>query len=385
MDDRPDNPRQLPSEPPTERTGPATVRPPQAPGSVADRIEPVFAIPDAASSHRSPGIFDVSARMLLDAPVSTPIHPQAGFLPPGAGLVPVGLLPGARLVGSEPDRAAQPVLAFPAAWPVAAADPIRIPSAPVSPAALTPTPTPGFASYLRTAAKYAVLAVACWVLIVASLIVVYRFANPPMSALMLQRWITGEQVSQTWVTLDGISPSLVRAVLVSEDGRFCQHGGIDLEAMQIAIEKAGDGTPRGASTISMQVAKNLFLWPTKSYVRKALEMPLTLAIETLWPKRRIMEVYLNIAEWGPGVYGVEAAARHHFRKPARELSERDAALLAVTLPNPIRRDAGEPGPGTRRLASLIQARARGASRSQTSCVLRPPVRSDGTGWEPKIR
>src|SRR5690606_4414088 len=113
----------------------------------------------------------------------------------------------------------------------------------------------------------------------------------------------------------------------------------------------------GASTISMQVAKNLFLWPSKSYLRKALEVPATLMIELLWPKRRVLEVYLNIAEWGPGVFGAEAAARHHFAKTAKRLSGREAALLAVTLPNPTRRSAGKPSRLVARLASLIERRA----------------------------
>ncbi|MEZ5897932.1 MAG: monofunctional biosynthetic peptidoglycan transglycosylase [Hyphomicrobiaceae bacterium] len=218
-------------------------------------------------------------------------------------------------------------------------------------------------------ARYLMAAALVWLVAVFLLILTYRFVDPPMSALMLQRKLIGEDVKHTWVPLAAISPKLVRAVIVSEDGRFCQHWGVDVEAIESAIAKSGDGTPRGASTISMQVAKNLFLWPSKSYVRKVLEVPLTVAIETLWPKRRIMEVYLNIAEWGPGVFGAEEAARHHFRKPARRLSDREASQLAVALPNPIRRDAGKPGPGTRRLASLNMARSRGSSSALTGCVL----------------
>jgi monofunctional biosynthetic peptidoglycan transglycosylase len=218
----------------------------------------------------------------------------------------------------------------------------------------------------------------------AGLIVLYRFADPPFSALMLQRWLSGESVAKAFVPIDAMAPALVKTVLISEDGRFCEHRGIDLDAIQTALEKAGDGTPRGASTISMQVAKNLFLWPSKSYLRKALEVPLTLAIEVVWPKRRIMEIYLNIAEWGPGVYGAEAAARHHFSKRALDLTERESALLAVALPNPIARDAGKPGAGTRRLAGLIQARANRASRYQMWCVLRTNRTTD-RGWQPQVR
>jgi monofunctional glycosyltransferase len=157
---------------------------------------------------------------------------------------------------------------------------------------------------------------------------------------------------------------------VSEDWTFCTHNGIDLEAIEQAIEKAGDGIPRGASTISMQVAKNMFLWPSKSYVRKAIELPLTLTMELMWPKRRILEVYLNVAEWGPGIFGAEAAAQHHFQKPASSLTAREAAQLAASLPNPFRRDAGDPGPQTARKAGVIMARMRIAGTA-ASCVLPP--------------
>lgn len=223
-----------------------------------------------------------------------------------------------------------------------------------------------------TAAKFIVYAAAAWLALIAFLILAYRVVNPPMSSLMVQQWLSGQEIAQTWVDIENISPQIVRAVLLSEDGRFCEHSGVDFDAMQDAIEKAGDGgAPRGASTISMQVVKNLFLWPSKSYVRKAIEIPLTWAMEFVWPKRRIMEIYLNIAEWGPGIFGVEAASQFHFQKPAARLNEREAAQLAVALPNPYMRDAGDPGPKTRRLASDIQARMRNAYHSQTACVLRP--------------
>jgi monofunctional biosynthetic peptidoglycan transglycosylase len=152
----------------------------------------------------------------------------------------------------------------------------------------------------------------------------------------------------------------VRAVIVSEDGRFCSHHGIDLDAIEDAIERSKGGIPRGASTISMQVTKNLFLWSSRSYLRKIVELPLTLLMELWWPKARILEIYLNIAEWGPGIFGAEAAAQHHFRRPASGLTEREAALLAAALPNPIRRDAGDPGPRTVRKAVVIQSRVRAA-------------------------
>lgn len=199
------------------------------------------------------------------------------------------------------------------------------------------------------------------------LIVAYRFINPPLSMLMAQRFLTGSSVNKQWVPIDRISPNLQRAVIVAEDGRFCQHWGVDFIEAANALRRASDGYPRGASTITMQVAKNLFLLPTKSYLRKMIEIPLTFAIELAWPKRRILEVYLNIVEWGPGVFGAEAAARAHFGRSAASLTPRQAAQLAAVLPNPIVRDAGSPGPRTARKASVIQSRAARA-RSASACV-----------------
>jgi monofunctional biosynthetic peptidoglycan transglycosylase len=223
-------------------------------------------------------------------------------------------------------------------------------------------------SIARRVAKLLAWFAIAWLALVVTLIIAYRFVNPPASALMLQYWLTGQSIERTWVPFDDISPNVVRAVLLSEDGRFCQHSGIDLEAIEAAIENS-DGRSRGGSTISMQVVKNLFLWPSKSYVRKAIELPLTFLMEFIWSKRRIMEVYLNIAEWGPGIFGIGAAARYHFDKPARKLSVRDAAHLAASLPNPLLRNAGRPGPGLQRLANAVQVRMRLAPSSQLSCVL----------------
>lgn len=230
-------------------------------------------------------------------------------------------------------------------------------------------PRRSFVDYLRPALRVLAYVAGAWLALTLALMVIYRFVNPPVSSLMLQQWLAGTEIKQNWLPLDRISPHVVRAVLVSEDGRFCQHWGVDLDAMQDALEHVGEGNARGASTISMQVVKNLFLWPSKSYVRKAVELPLTWLMELLWPKRRIMEVYLNIAEWGPGIFGVEAASRFHFNRGASRLNERQAAQLAVALPNPHLRDAGDPGPMTRRLARDIQTRMRNAYRGQTACVL----------------
>ncbi|KWT65783.1 Monofunctional biosynthetic peptidoglycan transglycosylase [Hyphomicrobium sulfonivorans] len=206
-----------------------------------------------------------------------------------------------------------------------------------------------------------------WFAFVLTLVVLYRFVNPPFSMLMAQQWLTGTSIQKQWVPLEQISPNLQRAVVVSEDSRFCQHWGIDLEEMANAIRRSGGGYPRGASTITMQLAKNLFLLPTKSYLRKMVEVPLTVAIELTWPKARILEVYLNVVEWGPGVFGAEAASRTHFKRPASELTARQAAQLAVSLPNPIVRNAGRPGPLVRKRAGVIQQRAAGA-RGVLSCI-----------------
>jgi monofunctional biosynthetic peptidoglycan transglycosylase len=201
------------------------------------------------------------------------------------------------------------------------------------------------------------------------LILLYRFANPPASTLMVGRYLSGGSVRHTWVPLERISPHLIAAVVSNEDNRICVHSGVDWGAVEEAIEQAEErgGHPRGASTIPMQTAKNLFLWPQRSYLRKAAEIPLAYAITAAWPKRRVVEVYLNIAEWAPGVYGAEAAARHHFKKSARGITRREAALLAAALPNPYVRHAGRAGPKTRRLARLIERRM-GSSGPWLACI-----------------
>ena len=181
---------------------------------------------------------------------------------------------------------------------------------------------------------------------------------PPVSTLMLARQATMQPVTRIWMPIENISPALIRSVLASEDARFCQHFGVDLVELQNVMDTADDGEPaRGASTITMQLAKNLFLWNGRSFIRKGLEFPLALYLNAVMSKRRQLEIYLNIAEWGPGIYGIEAAARHHFGVAASKLSRRQAALLAVTLPNPYVRNPAKPGPGLRRLASLIERRA----------------------------
>ena len=197
----------------------------------------------------------------------------------------------------------------------------------------------------------------------------YRVVDP-VSTLMLWRRATGARVERTWMPLSGIAPALPRTVMASEDARFCTHRGIDLGELRAALEDADDlAEMRGGSTIAQQTAKNLFLWQGRSVVRKALEFPLALWLDLVLGKRRLMEIYLNIAEWGPdGEFGAEAGARHAFAKAARDLNNREAALLAAILPNPRRRSAGRPGSGVRRLAGIYEARA--AKFAITDCVRR---------------
>jgi monofunctional biosynthetic peptidoglycan transglycosylase len=205
-----------------------------------------------------------------------------------------------------------------------------------------------------------ILAVALAILLAVPLVlsVLYRFVDPP-STLMLADWARGRTVTRQWVPIERVAPIAVRSVAVSEDSRFCVHHGLDFEAIDEAVDRAGRrGRPvGGVSTITMQVAKNLFLWPQRSYLRKALEAPLALWLDLVLPKRRIMEIYLNVAEWGPSTYGIEAGARRAFGKPAAALGPQEAALMATALPNPILRDPKAPSARQRVLARIIQRRA----------------------------
>jgi monofunctional biosynthetic peptidoglycan transglycosylase len=206
-------------------------------------------------------------------------------------------------------------------------------------------------------------------LVVAALLVPYVLTpfyrvGHPVSALMAWRTLKGAPVTRQWVDFSAISPSLPRAVVGAEDAKFCSHHGIDWDALQDAIDDAEEGEARrGGSTITQQVAKNLFLWPGRSVVRKALELPLSLWVDFVLPKQRILEIYLNIAELGPsGQFGAEAGAQYAFGHSAATLSPREAALLAAILPNPVKRSARNPGPGVRRLGGTYMARASAVPR-----------------------
>lgn len=185
----------------------------------------------------------------------------------------------------------------------------------------------------------------------------YRFIDPPVTYLMLRDWADGRHVERDWRPLGEIDRDLPRALIGAEDSRFCQHSGFDLEAIEKAAKSNEAGKKlRGGSNISQQTAKNVFLWPERSWVRKGLEAYFTVLIEVLWGKRRIMEVYVNVIEMGRGVYGAEAAAQHYFRHGADKLSETEAARLAAIVPQPIKRSASEPGRYTRRYARTIDRR-----------------------------
>jgi monofunctional biosynthetic peptidoglycan transglycosylase len=198
------------------------------------------------------------------------------------------------------------------------------------------------------------------------LVPLYRTGHP-VSTLMLARWATGRPVTRDWLDLKSISPFLPLTVMGSEDSRFCSHRGIDWDALQDAMDDAEEGeTARGGSTITQQTAKNLFLWPGRSLVRKALEAPLALWIDLILPKQRVLEIYLNIAEWGPnGRFGAEAGAQFAFGRSAAALSPQEAALMAAILPNPVTRSARLPGPGVRRIAAKYVVRAR---QVQAGCL-----------------
>ena len=200
------------------------------------------------------------------------------------------------------------------------------------------------------------------------LLLLYNSFFPPISTLMMARVLTGRQVERQYVPLKRISPNLIRAVIAGEDGRFCEHRGVDWAAMRNVVAEAvdEDGIRGGGSTITMQTTKNLFLWMRFSYLRKPIEMPLAMMLDALWSKRRVMERYLNVAEFGRGVFGAEAAARHYFRASANSLSPRQASLLAAMLPSPIRRNAARPTPFVSRYASSIERRM---NQIDASCAL----------------
>jgi monofunctional biosynthetic peptidoglycan transglycosylase len=198
-------------------------------------------------------------------------------------------------------------------------------------------------------------------------VTLYHWVDPPFTPLMVIRIVEGALhaenvgIDQRWVELREVSPALVRSVLASEDARFFQHWGVDLKELERAREyndRQQGRRLRGASTITMQCARSVFLWPGRTWIRKGIEVWLALLMEQLWGKRRILEVYLNVVEWGPGIYGAEAAALRYFGLPAAALDGSRAALLAATLPSPRRLNPAAPSAALRRRAAIVEGRAR---------------------------
>jgi monofunctional biosynthetic peptidoglycan transglycosylase len=203
------------------------------------------------------------------------------------------------------------------------------------------------------------------------MVAIYRFAPPPITILMIERLAQGHGLDHRWRPLSQMSPALPRAAIAAEDARFCQHHGFDVHAIEKAIQhdERRPNKIRGGSTISQQTAKNVFLWPERSWVRKGFEAYFTVLIEALWGKRRIMEVYLNTVEMGPGLYGVEAAAHRYFGVSARDLNAAQAARLIAILPSPLKWQAVDPGPYVIRRSGRID-KGEGAVRRDggSACI-----------------
>jgi monofunctional biosynthetic peptidoglycan transglycosylase len=190
------------------------------------------------------------------------------------------------------------------------------------------------------------------------LVGLYTFVRP-ISTLMLARTIEGKSYQRIYAPLKTIAPVALATVVASEDASFCENDGVDWGSLREVLTGAGKrGPSRGASTITMQTAKNLFLWPGRSTIRKGIEIGMALVIGEAWSKARTLEIYLDIAEWGDGIYGIEAAAQRYFHKSASQLNPHEAALLATALPNPILRNPARPSPLQRRLAGSLEAKAR---------------------------
>ena len=193
--------------------------------------------------------------------------------------------------------------------------------------------------------KWLLYAMLGWLVLSLLIVLPFRWLNPPVSMVMLERWLMHDDYSiqLTWLSWDEMPKKAALAVITSEDQRFPLHQGFDVDAIMKALNEAEEGGRlRGASTISQQVAKNMFLWTGRSWLRKGLEVWFTSLIEVTWGKQRILEVYMNIAEWGPGVFGIEAASQYHFGKRASQLTDMQAALLASTLPSPLKYDPARP-------------------------------------------
>jgi len=196
---------------------------------------------------------------------------------------------------------------------------------------------------LKKLPGFIVKLVLAFLVITVGLVLVYKYVNPPVTPLMIMRYVNSSGMYKEWKDYENISDNMKLAVIAAEDQKFASHRGFDLESIQDAIENRLDGGElRGASTISQQTAKNVFLWPGRSWTRKGAEAYFTFLIEAIWSKKRILEVYLNVIETGEGVYGVEKASNLYFGKTAKNLSAHDSALIAAVLPNPALFSAASP-------------------------------------------
>ena len=213
-----------------------------------------------------------------------------------------------------------------------------------------PTVADRITAPIRWIRRWTLRVVLLAVVIVLGTVAAHRVFNPPDTLYMKQEAARLGTLDHQWVPMTGIAPVMARAVVAAEDANFCLHWGFDMGAIRAAIE---DGGGRGASTLSQQVVKNVYLWHGRSWLRKALEATITPVVEAFWPKRRILEVYLNVAEFDEGVFGVEAAARHYFSVGPEDLSAVQAARLAAILPAPKGRSASDPGAFTRKRAAQI--------------------------------
>jgi monofunctional glycosyltransferase len=219
-------------------------------------------------------------------------------------------------------------------------------------------------TWVTRAGRIALFGLAGYAAWVALMLPLYWLINPPQSNVMLADLMVRQNQQHSWTPIARMSPAILTAVLISEDAGYCDHWGVDWDAAAAALQHGGSG----ASTIPMQTVKNLFLWNGRTFLRKIPEVPLAYLANLIWGKRRLLEIYLNIAEWGPGVFGIEAAAQHHFHTSAANLTSQQATLLAAALPNPIKRNAGHPAQIVRNHAARVRAQF-GAGPQTIDCVV----------------
>ena len=217
---------------------------------------------------------------------------------------------------------------------------------------------------LKQIAKYA-----AFLFVAPYLLVIIYSVVPPISIPVIAKAITLQNPSWKWRSAKHISANLARAIISAEDGKFCTHSGVDWESLEKTIKKARKKgkLSKGASTINMQIAKNLFYWPLPNIVRKPLEIPMALWIDFIWSKKRTIEIYMNIAQMGPNIYGAEAASQYYYHIPAKNLNPAQSARLASILPNPIKRNPAKPSKYVRKYSGSIKTRA-AVSKEYTDCI-----------------